>query len=239
MNIFSRRSILAASAGFGIVLALALVAALFHLPSAAWRQATGGLCWLGADGSYVCDTDEPAATPNPTYAPAALVSPAALPADAAAAASIHALEQQAVDLTLSQHGLPASDGDAVRTWARNDALANLWGLVVHASNTPAAQRTAVQRDAVTWIAGMARGQAIYAANSAGEQYARWAGLDMATYAQKARDAGRADLTSFLTTDAQPYRGSGGYCNYRSPAPYADEYKGYQVQMCFTPCTSWV
>lgn len=43
-----------------------------------------------------------------------------------------ALEAEAIDKVLEAHGLPASDREAVQSWARNDALAMLWGLLVHA-----------------------------------------------------------------------------------------------------------
>ncbi len=180
---------------------------------------------------------------DPTYAPAPLISPAALPADPEAASAIRALEDEAVAMTVSQHGLTSSDHDAVATWGRVDALANLWGLVVQAMRTTPAGRTAEQRHAVAWMSSMLRSQAQGVAEHTGEQYARWAGLSLASYWAKVNtDASREELTSFFTTTAQPYGAASlehtGYCNYRSPDPYADEYTGYRTQTCYTPCTSW-
>src|SRR5262245_22517341 len=124
MSLYStRRPFLVASARLGFVLALALVMAM--LQPGSFRAASASVCFMGADGSYSCDNDP--SPPPPTYAPAALVSPGSLPADAIAAASVRAVAEQAVELTLTQHGLPASDHDAALTWARADSLANLWG----------------------------------------------------------------------------------------------------------------
>lgn len=234
--------ILRYGARLAAVLALSVVVALLR-PLAAPAVAANGVCFLGADGTMTCPDDP---KPDPTYAPPELVSPNLLPSFGPWAASVRRMETQAVDLTLAQHDLPQSDADAVRSWGRPEAVANLWYLVSQAIETPEARRTVDQQQVVHWMTGMVQGQAMATARATGEQYARWAGLSVSQYFHEVDSgAGPEELTDFFTTDAKPYRGTPGmpdttgYCAYRSPAPYAEEYQGYQVQTCFTPCTSWV
>src|SRR5262245_20352133 len=56
-------------------------------------------------------------------------------------ASLSVLEDEAVDNVLADHGLPDGDAAAVMSWARADALAELWGLIVEAIRTDAGQRS--------------------------------------------------------------------------------------------------
>ncbi|HEX5165408.1 MAG TPA: hypothetical protein VFV93_08440, partial [Thermomicrobiales bacterium] len=78
--------------------------------------------------------------------------------------SLANLEQQAVQATLHNHGLPASDADAVRSWGRADATAELWGLVVEAIQTPEASRDPDQQNVVDWLAAASKRQSVLAAD---------------------------------------------------------------------------
>lgn len=186
-----------------------------------------------------------------TYPPADLLNEAQLSsatslyaATSDQEASLHSLEQQAVANTIHDHGLPASDAAAVQTWARPDAEAELWALVVQAIKTSSCTsgqtpgqgcRTTDQQNAVDWLSGMFKAQAVQAAQDAGLEYVKWAGLDQSTYQLRLNaNASESDLSSFLSG---PVLNFPGYCTYHSPAPYADEYTGRDDQTCFTPCTN--
>ena len=95
-------------------------------------------------------------------------------------ASLERLEDKAVDNTLADHDLPASDREAVLSWGRDDAEAELWALIVEAVKTPAGERTADQQNAAVWMMQLASAQANDAAKQAGAEYATWAGLDVPT-----------------------------------------------------------
>ena len=53
-------------------------------------------------------------------------------ATSAQIASLQVLEQEAVTNTISDHALAATDIEAVESWARPDAKAELWALLVQA-----------------------------------------------------------------------------------------------------------
>jgi Big-like domain-containing protein/MBG domain-containing protein len=177
---------------------------------------------------------------------------AATPAEQAALAT---LEAQAVSATLADHGLPSSASAMVQTWGRDDALAELWGLLVQAIKTPAGSRTDAQRGGVSWLTGMFHRHAVATADKAGLEYVKWAGLDQKAYlALLAQDPTKDQLTTFMQQFPATYDNggsahnpgvsTGGYCAYRSPAPYADEYtanvfhQGGAPQQCYAPCPSF-
>jgi len=119
------------------------------------------------------------ATPTGLWSPGALAA-----ADPATRAALEALQEKAIANTFAHHDLPASDREAVLSWGRHDALAELWILVMEAVQTPAAERTAEQRLVAVWMGGeVATKQAQYAAQAAGAEYARWAGMDVRAYWQ--------------------------------------------------------
>ncbi|HKS69337.1 MAG TPA: Ig-like domain repeat protein, partial [Ktedonobacterales bacterium] len=100
------------------------------------------------------------------------------------------LQQQAITNTLADHGLPSSEAMAVQGWARDDAEAELYALLVQAASTPACSstqtpgnncRTADQQNAVQWLADMAQREGVQEAYYAGLEYVKWAGLSQATY----------------------------------------------------------
>ena len=190
------------------------------------------LCTISSSGQ-----DCPVFPPPPP-----LLNPGAVAASGPDVAdSLRRLQDKAVANTLADHQLPASDRDAVLSWARADAQAELWALVVEALSTPAGERTADQQNVVTWMSGMTSAQTNEAALQAGAEYATWAGLDVREYWNIARTASTAELTAFLATDVRTFNylnlDRGGYCRYHAPDPYTTEYDGSTSPNCFSACTS--
>ena len=102
--------------------------------------------------------------------------------------SLRRLQDKAVTNTLADHGLPESDRDAVLSWGRDDAEAELWALIVEAIDTseaPAHRRPAA-RGGMDDAAGLGAGQRRRGAGR--PEYATWAGLDVKDYWRKARNA---------------------------------------------------
>jgi hypothetical protein len=185
--------------------------------------------------------------------------------------SLKNLEQTAITNTLADHGLPVGDAAAVQAWGRDDAEAELWGLLVQAIKAPACTagqtpgqgcRSTDQQNAVDWLAGtankqegMVNRQAVQAANDAGLEYVKWAGMSQSAYtsdvAQYDSDASQGksttqddnNLKTLLNYPPVNYnntntsQATGGYCVYRSPVPYASEYTGYDDPTCGAPCPS--
>ncbi|MFL6100526.1 MAG: MBG domain-containing protein [Actinomycetales bacterium] len=193
-----------------------------------------------------------------TAGPAALLSGVALQgsgpyhATADQQAALALLEDQAVAATLDDHALPSSDATAAQTWARDDSEAELWGLLRKAAETPPAQRTLTQARAASWLADIFHRHAVAATQQAGMEYAKWAGLDQSAYQRLiTSNPTKAEIKNFLAQFPQTYTNggsaqnagvsSGGYCTYRSPSPYDDEYTGNVFhrngapQQCFAPC----
>lgn len=172
-------------------------------------------------------------------------------ATAAQQAALAELMQTAVANTAAVHQVPASELSAVQTWGRPDAQAELWGLVVQAITTPACPtgvttgcRTATQQHVVDWMAAMAQRQGTETAIAAGLELVKYSGLSQdgyrALFANGAQPS-LEDLMSFLTIEplnyntTDPATATGGYCVYRSPAPFAAEYTGFNDPTCFVPC----
>ena len=149
--------------------------------------------------------------------------------------SLQVLEQAAVSATIRDHRLAAGDADAVQSWGRGDAQAELWALIVQAIQAPAASRSTDQQNAVAWMTTVFQREGVRSADDAGREYVTWAGLDQTQYQHLLdTNAGQDAITAFLANNNLP---PSGYCAYRSPAPYQSEYTGWDVQTCFTPCTS--
>src|SRR5262249_9032377 len=149
-------------------------------------------------------------------------------------------EDQAVKDIIAAHGLPPDDADAVKSWARADAQAELFALLVKAINTPAASRTNDQKNAVAWITAVAQIQNVAAAVAAGREYVKWAGLSQKGFETLlATNPSESQLKDFLDDTplnyADPGLANGGWCVYRSPAPYSSEYTGYTDLTCTNPC----
>ena len=79
---------------------------------------------------------------------------------------------------------------------------------------------------------LVRQHTVEAAEGAGEEYARWAGLNVSQYRSKL-SASQQELQDFLSRDPRPLydepdddfgtRTESGYCGYRPSAPYETEY----------------
>jgi hypothetical protein len=156
--------------------------------------------------------------------------------------ALERLQKQAVDLTLAHYQLPESDRDAVLSWGRAEAQSMLWGLLVQAVNTPAAERTADQRAARDWLAAAAQRHVRMAARAAGEQYARWAGFDLQEYRQRA-EGSVTELAYFLSGTPVLYNAgtvaesTGGTCAYTPPTPFEAESRSHVWPACASACTS--
>lgn len=213
------------------------------------------VCFLDTGGHLTCAGDSPASQ-QAVYDPPPLLNPQVVASSGPRqSAALEWLETRAADLVLSRHRLPASDRDAVLTWARPEAQGVLWELVVDAIRTSPSARTADQQVVVDWIAGRVEQEALAAAQQAGAEYASWAGLDLQRYRSLAASGSEEQLRSFLSADPVAYGrvGSeecsktvcttvdlmGGYCLYHSPDPYGDDYTGRTNQTCFTPCLGMI
>ena len=91
--------------------------------------------------------------------------------------SLQDLESQAVTDTIQDHSLSPGDTGAVESWARPDADAELWGLLVQAINAVGAgTATTDQQNADAWLTAVMQREDVLAAQDAGLEYAKWAGL---------------------------------------------------------------
>jgi uncharacterized protein YjbI with pentapeptide repeats len=154
--------------------------------------------------------------------------------------SLRNLENQAVATVLALHSLPPEDADAARTWGRDDVLAQLYSSLVSAIDTPAASRTTDQQNAIDWITAVAKRQNVAAAQNAAREYVKWAGLNRSNFdALIGRNPTKAEIQAYLSGtvvnyDLPPPDATEGWCAYRSPAPYGDEYQGYNNPLCIGP-----
>ena len=136
------------------------------------------------------------------------------------------LETDAVNNTIEDHGLASTDENAVLSWGRDDVEAELFALIVQAIDTSATSRDADQQDAVDWVQTVEDREAETAAQNAGLEYVKWAGLDQSTYSSLIdANADQSDLQSFLSAPPEPFGngGSSGYCLYQPPSPDQSEY----------------
>src|SRR5262249_29210805 len=121
-------------------------------------------------------------------------------------------------------GLPISDREAVQTWGRSSAEAELFGLLKGAIATPATARTPDQQNVVDWVAAVEQREAVAAAQYAGREYTKWAGLGEGNYQiLLENNASQSDLQTFLSAPPEGAFNNGGFCSYHAPAPYNTEY----------------
>lgn len=220
------------------LLGLALVVS--NLPGASAIALPVG---TAAGGQTSCFLDA-AGTACPTVpAPAALVPPQTMTGlQPAARDALQAFSDQAIASVLTRYGLPESDRAAVLGYARYDALAELWGLIVQSFETPKAQRTARQQAVVDWLGRRVGHLRAVAPPYAAIEYAKFAGKNVNQLEQLLDNGGsEQQIKDFLTGTPEPYdqagqaAATGGYCRYRPPAPYASEFDGHLLQACYTPC----
>jgi len=160
--------------------------------------------------------------------------------------SLRALEAQAVANVIKGHGLTDADTDAVKTWGRYDALADLYTLVVKAINET--DRTTDQQNVADWVATAGQQLSIGAAQAAGREYVKWAGLNRLKYESLLGSrASATDLKAFLQGTPLNYNNpniasaTGGWCVYRSPDPFSTDYTEWKTDpLCQgVPCTSFL
>jgi uncharacterized protein YjbI with pentapeptide repeats len=196
------------------------------------------LCTLHADGTTTCARFAPPDLLTLGDGTGGLSDGGLYAATPEQAEALKALQKQAVADVILRHGLNAGDADAVLSWGRDEALAQLYLLLVAAIQ--ATSPTEDQKQAVAWVRAVAQRRAVAAAYSAGFEYVKWAGLDQAEYTRLMnRNASKSELQTFLSGQVLNYNApqvdaTGGFCKYRSPAPFADEYKGYNTPVCNGP-----
>src|SRR5215207_3026424 len=66
-------------------------------------------------------------------------------------AALNSFQHRAVRNIMALHGLPASDYQAVKAWARPEALEELWAMVIDAIETHPEVRTEEQRLVSEWM----------------------------------------------------------------------------------------
>ncbi|MBF4766822.1 PKD domain-containing protein [Nocardioides agariphilus] len=198
-------------------------------------------CTLGSEGltdcvSYLVDPEPGSATLLKPEAYASMT-----PAQATA---FRNLEADAVRATLFLYQLPASDAPYVHAWARDDVTGMLHKRILKAAQTRPAERTADENQAMSWLGERMMARARKAILQEGEEYARWAGLDVERYWAMVRDgASKAALTDFFSQTPRDMDGptrstsTGGYCVYRPPAGYLNDYDPSKIQSCNLPCTN--
>ena len=172
--------------------------------------------------------------------------------------SLENLETQAVNNTISDHSLARGDNNAVLSWARSDADAELWALLVQAMQAVAAHTaTTDQTNAVDWLTAVAQREGVLSARAAGLEYAKWAGLGISAWNNLINSnngsPSQAALATFLGGTPVQYTDGGsatnpnvsidgGYCVYSPPSPDQGQYTSNingttPDQTCFTPCTN--
>ena len=133
----------------------------------------------------------------------------------AQASSLQALQNQAVNNTIDAHGLASDDGDAVLSWGRSDAEAELFALIVQAINTPAASRSRTSRTRSPGYRRSNNARPKLAAQDAGLEYVKWAGLDQSTYssliAAMPTRATSSRSSPAATASSPSPTGASGYC----------------------------
>ena len=138
--------------------------------------------------------------------------------------AVQRFEDRARDEVLTDFGLASSDSATVRGWARNEVRAQLWVDLAAVIAKSASSRTADEALVYAWFQSVVQTNLVSAARAALAEYFRFSGRTEADYL----DPGAW---------AQPFGpGGSGYCNYRMPDPYADQYTGGLDPLCFTPPT---
>ncbi len=160
--------------------------------------------------------------------------------------SLRKLEEDAVEDVIEEHGLSDGDTKAVQTWGRHEALAHLWTLLLEAIGTDVNGRTDDQKNAVDWLTTLTHRKAIASAHAVGGEYVKWAGLNQSAYWALANGSpSESELKAFLDDTPLNFNNpnasaaTGGWCKYRSPAPYGSDYTGYNDRSCLAHCSNGV
>ena len=183
-------------------------------------------CFLDGSG-LACPT---------VHAPARLISPRVLSGVSPAIAdAMRAFEDQAVDAVLTDHDLRPADRDDVLSYARHDAEAEMFALMVQALETNQADRTTRQQAIADWFSQILTNQRQPGPMYAALEYAKFMGktaLQQQQLQMLIEGGGSEDqIKAFLTGTPEPYdttdtaHATGGFCRYHPPSPYETEYDG--------------
>lgn len=88
----------------------------------------------------------------------------------AQADSLQLFESQAVQNVIAAHSLSLDDGNAVLSWGRSDAEAELFTLIEQAITDCSTTCTADEQNVVDWVQAVEGRQAVTAAEDAGYEY---------------------------------------------------------------------
>ena len=173
-------------------------------------------------------------------------------ATSAQIASLEDLENQAITNTITDHSLSPADSNEVLSWGRSDADVELWALLVQAIGAVKAGTASTdQTNAVAWLQAVVVREGVLAAQDAGLEYTKWAGLGTAAYEQLlTTDPSESALENFLggVPQAFDFNDTEGYCVYQSPSPYQSDYTANvqtpmkdntAPQQCFSASTDTV
>jgi hypothetical protein len=161
--------------------------------------------------------------------------------------TLHKFEDQAIANVIKDHFLDPTDAPAVLSWARDEALANLYILMFQAFQASIdGVATPDQLSANNWVWGAYNRQVYLDAINAGFEYTKWAGIGTAAYTTLTeQDFTYEQLMDFFDAQPQPYTGvnpgeisDGGFCTYFPPSPLDDDaytgniYNGNADQICY-------
>ena len=148
--------------------------------------------------------------------------------------SLRQLESLAISTVLADHHLPASDATAVQSWGRSDAEAELWGQLTKAIRTAPGQRTTDQQNAADWFGDVMRRKTELAADNAGWEFLKWAGIVSGTAPEPTHNeilsllaqanSGALVPVAFNSNPATS-KPTSGYCVYQPPNPMQAQYSG--------------
>ena len=187
-----------------------------------WRRVLGVVTALAVVLSLAAVTSQVAAADTAGTPPNIIDYTRVLPADWGA---LQRFEAQAARDVLTNHGLPDDDYDAVRGWARNQVRTQMWAnLVVIIKKTT---RTTDEQAVYRWFQALVQKQNVAAARATVDEFIRYSGLTESTYTT-------SEPVNYNNPDKS--LASGGYCTYRAPGPYLDDYHGWLDQTCYTAGT---
>ena len=239
----------AARSFLALLLTMAVMATALLIPSPALATPAPAPAPAAAVDP-ICVSDPAQCTPAPMMNKQLLQDPASVyRATAAQQAAIAALEGEAVTTALSDHQLPASEALAMRSWGRQEVLAQLWALMMKAIRTDPGSRSADQAHVVTWLAQLLNRKAEELAHNAGWEYLKWAGRVSAAEPRPPAAEVLSDLQEFADGTRQPVgymfgtaeNSDSGYCDYLPPAGIEHQYDGNATragnsagQWCYPP-----
>ena len=156
--------------------AIAVVVGLLPGPSAVQANAASAaapLCIIDGANELVCP---------PIFSQPDLLNPAELEtATPEQADALRAFQDQALNNLLTNHQLPPSELPELKTYARDEAHAELWALIVQAIRLPAASRTPRQQAIADWMNDKLVQQRLRPAKRAAREYAKFAGKNLLVF----------------------------------------------------------